>query len=211
MLLVVIVLTSVTYYNNAKNDRLPVLKPTDVNPELVDPSVRVAGSHTIADFELLDQRGKSVDNSVVDGKIYVADFFFSTCQTICPIMTGQMSRVATAFQGDQSVKFMSFSVLPDVDVPEVLNAYADKNKANYTQWKFITGDKKVIYELARKSYFTLKQAEVGNGDGGDSDFIHTNNFVLVDTKGQIRGYYDGTSLREVDQLIEDIELLKKNG
>jgi len=209
IIVLVALLTSIIYYFFLNKQTLPILSGTDVNPELVDPSVWKSGNHFIKDFTLTDQHGETTSQEFVEGKIYVTDFFFTTCQTICPIMTGQMHRVSDAFKEDNDIKFLSYTVLPDVDTPEVLREYANKNKVDYDQWRMLTGEKAVIYDMARKSYFTLKKSEVGEGDGGEG-FIHTNNFVLVDKENRIRGYYDGTSLKEINKLIEDIKILRRN-
>ena len=147
---------------------------------------------------------KKVTQKDYQGKIYVADFFFTRCQTICPIMATNMIKIQEAFAGDSKVMLLSHSVTPIMDSIPVLRNYADKNGVNDAKWNITTGTKKHIYELARKSYFAV----LDEGDGGDQDFIHTENFVLVDSKRRIRGYYDGTDLEEINQLIADIELLK---
>lgn len=180
-----------------------------VNPILVDPSLRNTLSHKVAGFDFIDQEGNHTDSSFVQGKIHVADFFFTTCQTICPIMSGKMSGVQEEFKDDPKVRFLSFSVLPEQDSVPVLSDYALAYGVPYTQWRLLTGDRKDIYQIARTSYFTLKPSETGKGDGGLSDFIHTNNFVLVDNESRIRGYYDGTSDPDMDRLKKDIRILSK--
>jgi protein SCO1/2 len=138
-------------------------------------------------------------------KIYVSDFFFTTCQTICPIMTHNMAKIQKEFNEDDSVMLLSHSVTPEIDSVTVLRDYADRKGVVDVKWNVTTGDKKHIYELARKSYFAV----VDEGDGGVQDFIHTENFILVDKKRQIRGYYDGTQDEEMDRLITDIKTLQK--
>jgi protein SCO1/2 len=120
-----------------------------------------------------------------------------------------MESVASKFDPSDDIRFLSFSVIPEEDSVEALNAYAQAYGVNYDQWRLLTGDKEVIYELARKSYFTLKPTEVGKGDGGTSDFIHTNNFVLIDSRQRIRGYFDGTSDLDMERLLKDIEILQE--
>ena len=198
---------AVAYYFNSKEKALPVLSPAQVNPMLVDKSLRNVTEHKVKGFTFTDQEGHSTDSLFVQGKIHVADFFFTTCQTICPIMTGKMGVVQEKFKDNEQVKFLSFSVLPEQDSVAVLKEYATAYEVPYTQWRLLTGSRTEIYSLARKSYFTLKPAETGQGDGGISDFIHTNNFVLVDAKAQIRGYYDGTSDLEMERLEKDIKNL----
>jgi protein SCO1/2 len=187
---------------------LPVIQPKDVKKEMVDPELLQIGmGHRIGDFTLLNQYGESITLERVKGKVFVAEYFFTTCGTICPKMTDQMTRVQERFRGNEDVKILSFTVNPDYDTVQVLFEYAQKYGAEKNQWHFLTGSKEELYGLARKSFFVLKPAEAMNlGDAG-SDFIHTNNFVLVDQQLRIRGYYDGTSISEVNELMEDIELL----
>jgi protein SCO1 len=187
---------------------LPIIQPKDVKKEMVDPELLQIGmGHRIGDFTLLNQYGESITLEKVKGKVFVAEYFFTTCGTICPKMTEQMTRVQERFRGNDDVKILSFTVNPDYDTVQVLLEYAQKYGAEKDQWHFLTGSKEELYRLARKSFFVLKPAEAMNlGDAG-SDFIHTNNFVLVDQQLRIRGYYDGTSISEVNELMEDIELL----
>lgn len=191
----------VAYYFLSKPKNVPVIQPSKVNPILVDESVRGAKDHRVAHFALHDQEGNITDSTFTAGKLHVADFFFTTCQTICPIMSGKMDDLAQRFDPeDDDIRFLSFSVLPEEDSVAVLHDYAQAYGVRYAQWRLLTGSRADIYALARKSYFTLKPAEVGEGDGGTSDFIHTNNFVLVDEQGRIRGYFDGTSDFDIDRL-----------
>lgn len=186
--------------------RLPIYNPADVNPRLVDKSVKhVRKNHKIADFSLINQNGENITQEDYKDKIYVADFFFTRCQSICPIMTNNMAKIQMKFKEDNSIMFLSHSVTPIMDSIPVLREYADMKGVIDSKWNVTTGDKKHIYELARKSYFAV----VDEGDGGDQDFIHTENFVLVDKKRQIRGYYDGTNEEEMVELVEDIKLLQE--
>ncbi len=184
---------------------LKIYSPKDLNPDLVDEDQRdVYKNHRIRDFELVNQFGDTVNNRFLEGKIYVADFFFTTCPAICPVMSNELERVQDAFDDDKQIHIVSHSVQPEYDSPEVLKEYAALHQANPNQWTFLTGDKAEIYSLARKSYFAVTT----DGDGGINDFIHTENFILVDTKKRIRGFYDGTSSQDVDRLIKDIKILK---
>ena len=187
---------------------LPIIQPKDVKKEMVDPELLQIGmGHRIGDFTLLNKYGESITLEKVKGKVFVAEYFFTTCGTICPKMTEQMTRVQERFRGNDEVKILSFTVNPDYDTVQVLLEYAQKYGVEKDQWHFLTGSKEELYRLARKSFFVLKPAEAINlGDAG-SDFIHTNNFILVDQQLRIRGYYDGTSISEVNELMEDIELL----
>lgn len=184
--------------------KLPVYSPADVNPRLVDQSVKhVRRNHRISDFKLTNQNGKIITQKEYENTIYVADFFFTRCQTICPIMSNNMKRIQTYFEKNDQVKLLSHSVTPIMDSVPILKDYALKQGANDAVWNITTGSKQHIYELARKSYFAV----LDEGDGGKQDFIHTENFILVDKKRQIRGFYDGTNFEDITRLISDIELL----
>ena len=185
-------------------ERLPVYNPSDVNPRLVDFSIQhVKNNHKIADFELLNQNGDTITTETYKDKIYVADFFFTRCATICPIMTTNMAVLQDHFITDDEVLFLSHSVTPIMDSIPILKQYALDKGVIDGKWHITTGNKKHIYELARKSYFAVLE----EGDGGAQDFIHTEQFVLVDAKRQIRGFYDGTDKKEIERIIKDIEIL----
>ena len=191
-----------------KEKPLPVINPVDLEMEMVDPEMlRIGSGHHVADFSFLNQEGETITQAEVEGKVYVAEYFFTTCGTICPKMNDQMRRIQFEFADNENVRLMSFTVDPEVDTVAQMKRYADDHGAKKGQWHFLTGSKEDLYMLARKSFFVLKPAEAENlGDVG-SDFIHTNNFVLVDQKGRLRGYYDGTSKKKVDELMLDIERL----
>ena len=190
---------------------LPVINPVDVASEMVDSNMtRIGFGHKIKEFSFVDQEGNVFGSKQLDDKIYVAEYFFTTCGTICPIMNAQMARVQTAFQNNLDVQIVSFTVDPETDTVEQMKRYAQMHNANNKQWHFLTGKKEDLYKLARTNFFILKPAEAENQGDAGSDFIHTNNFVLVDRNKQIRGYYDGTSEKEVEQLIADIQKLLKN-
>jgi len=193
------------YYLLTPKKVLPVYNPADVNPKLVDPTVKhIRSNHKIANFELINQNGETITQDVYKGKIYVADFFFTRCQTICPVMTTNMTDLQEYYKNDSTVLFLSHSVTPVIDSISVLRAYADKKGVIDAKWNLVTGDKKHIYNLARKSYFAV----LDEGDGGEQDFIHTEQFILVDKQRQIRGFYDGTDKKEVQRIIKDIKILK---
>ena len=187
--------------------RLPVFNPSDVNPKLVDESiVHVRRNHKVADFKLINQNGDTITQADYENKIYVADFFFTRCMTICPVMTNNIGKLQEVFLNDDDVKFLSHSVTPVIDSVSVLKEYAIKKGVVDKKWNITTGPKAHIYELARKSYFAV----LDEGDGGLQDFIHTENFVLVDKKRQIRGFYDGTDNEDIQRLIDDIKILQHN-
>ncbi|ULC59868.1 SCO family protein [Flaviramulus sp. BrNp1-15] len=185
---------------------LPIYQPTMVNTELVDSTIQYQKKyHKIANFSLTNQNGKTITQNDYKDKIYVADFFFTTCQTICPIMTDHMVDIQKEILNDNEVMLLSHSVTPKIDSVAQLKRYAIKKGVNDAKWNLVTGDKKQIYELARKSYLAVKD----NGDGGPFDMVHTENFMLIDKKRQIRGFYDGTNPEDISRLLDDIKILKK--
>ena len=199
--------------NSSNNEKpLKVYNPIDVESEMVDKDlIRKGFGHRIQAFSFIDQTGRPYGSEDLNGKIYVAEYFFTTCGTICPKMNAQMQRVQEAFKGNDQFKIVSFTVDPETDSVAQMKNYAEGHLADPKQWHFLTGDKTDLYKLARRSFFVLKPAEALNQGDVGSDFIHTNYFVLVDTKKRIRGYYDGTNSQEVDQLIEDIKQLFTEG
>jgi protein SCO1/2 len=206
LLLFTIVGVPVFYHLVKTEDKLPIYNPADINPKLVDESVRnKTKNHTVGDFKLINQNGEVITNKNYDGKIYVADFFFTRCQTICIAMAYNMSELQEHFKNDDEVMFLSHSVTPVMDSVPVLRAYADAKGVIDGKWNVTTGDKKHIYDLARKSYFAV----LDEGTGDEDDFIHTENFVLIDKNRRIRGSYDGTKKKNMQKIITDIELLKK--
>ena len=194
------------FYNLLKVDKkLKVYSPADVNPRLVDFSMKhITKDHTIADFKLSNQNGEIITNNTYANKIYVADFFFTRCQSICIAMAYNMSELQDFYKNDRDIMFLSHSVTPVMDSVAVLKEYAERKGVIDEKWNVTTGSKKDIYELARKSYFAV--LDEGNGD--EDDFIHTEQFVLVDKERRIRGYYDGTEKEEMLKLKEDIALLR---
>ncbi len=189
---------------------LKIFNPVDVEPELVDKSLLRKGiGHKIQNFSFTDQLGKKFGSKEVKNKIYVAEYFFTTCGTICPKMNLQMHRVHQEFKKNSNFEILSFTVDPETDTVQQLFSYAEAHDANHQAWHFLTGNKTDLYNLARKSYFVLKPAETRNQGDIGSDFIHTQYFVLVDKQARIRGYYDGTDEKKVDLLIHDIHLLFK--
>ena len=198
------IIISVMYQALDPKRVLPVYQPNDVSTELVDTTIQhVKKYHTIADFSLTNQNGEKVTEADYEDRIYVADFFFTTCQTICPIMTDHMVRIQEELKNDQEVLLLSHSVTPEIDSVAQLKKYAREKGVNDSKWNLVTGDKQEIYELARKSYLAAKDQPYS-----EYDLIHTENFVLVDKKRRIRGFYDGTQSEDIDRLLEDIAVLK---
>lgn len=194
------------FYQLLKVDkRLKIYNPIDVNPRLVDYSVKhITKNHTIADFELTNQNGEIITNKDYENKIYIADFFFTRCQSICIAMAYNMSELQAYYKDDNELMFLSHSVTPFIDSVSVLKEYADKKGVIDGKWNVTTGSKKHIYELARKSYFAV----LDEGSGDENDFIHTEQFILVDKEKRIRGYYDGTDKKDIEKLKEDLVVLK---
>ncbi|NRT14578.1 protein SCO1/2 [Flavobacterium sp. 28A] len=207
---VFIVFSTITlylFYNALKPSKsLPIFNPADVNPELVDSTVQyISKYHTVADFSFTNQNGKTITQKDYEGKIYVADFFFTTCGSICPKMTANLFEVQKAIINNPKVMLLSHTVFPEVDSVPVLKAYAEKYGVDDKKWNLVTGDKKEIYTMARKSYLAVKLGKPSEL----YDMVHTENFVLVDAKRRVRGFYDGTKKEDIKKLIEDIAFLSK--
>jgi protein SCO1 len=204
-LLIFSAITISLFYNALKPAKsLPIYNPADVNPEMVDSTMQYKSKyHTIADFSFTNQNGTIITHKDYEGKVYVADFFFTTCGSICPKMTTHLVEVQRAFRDNPKVKILSFTVMPDVDTISVLKEYAKINGVIDSKWNLVTGDKKAIYAMARKSFLAVKQGKPDEL----YDMVHTENFVLVDTKKRVRGFYDGTKIEEITRLIEDINWL----
>ena len=200
----VLILTA--FYKILKPERvLPIYQPAQVNPELVDSSIQYQKKyHKINNFALVNQNGERITQADYDGKIYVADFFFTTCQTICPIMTEHMYEIQQKTLSDPDILLLSHSVTPEIDSVAQLQRYAKKKGVIDSKWNLVTGDKKQIYDLARTSYLAVKTT----GNGGLYDMIHTENFMLIDANKQIRGFYDGTDPEAIKTLLDDIKVLK---
>ncbi len=160
--------------------------------------------HSIPPFSLVNQDGKTITDKDYEGKIYVADYFFTSCKSICPVMTTELLRVQEKFaykNGD--VQILSHTVDPENDSVKVLKTYSKMVHADTKLWNFVTGDKKQLYRLAREGYLVNAM----QGDGGKDDFIHSEFLVLVDKEKHIRGIYDGTNIKSVNDLLDDINVL----
>jgi protein SCO1/2 len=207
-LIIVTVLSTIIlslFYSALKPKKnLPIYNPSMVNPELVDSTIQyISKYHSIADFSFTNQNGKTITQKDYEGKIYVADFFFTTCGSICPKMTNNLVEVQKAFINNPKVMLLSHTVFPETDSVSVLKKYANKNGVIDSKWNLVTGDKKQIYSLARKSYLAVKLGKPEEL----YDMVHTENFVLVDSKRRVRGFYDGTNKEDIERLIEDITFL----
>lgn len=204
-LLSVIILTLI--YSQLKVEpRLPYIKAQNVDKKLVDSTLQYSKQRQrIGDFKLINQNNETITQENYKDKIYIADFFFTTCQTICPIMTSNMADIQHELKNDTVVKLLSHSVIPNYDTPKVLKEYAIKKGVDDTKWNLVTGSQEQIFTLARKHYLAVQDIP---GTEDDLDMVHTENFMLIDKKGFIRGYYDGTNTEAIAQLLEDIETLK---
>jgi protein SCO1/2 len=206
LLILSVIIISIIYQILKPNEVLPIFQPAKVNAELVDSTIQhVKKYHAISDFSLINQNGKTITQEDYNDKIYIADFFFTTCQTICPIMTDHMVEIQNNLKNDPDILLLSHTVTPEIDSVPQLKKYAIKKGVDDTKWNLVTGEKKEIYKLARKSYLAVKT----DGNGDEYDMIHTENFILVDKKKRIRGFYDGTNENDIQQLLEDIAILKR--
>jgi len=180
---------------------LPVLYAEDSTQ--VDGHWKITKAQTISDFEFIDQKGKMLSSKDLTGKIYVTEFFFTTCGSICPTMSNQLQRLQDKIK-DKPVVILSHTIDPDKDTPKILKEYAQKYDAQYGKWYFLTGNKEKIYDLALKDY---KLSALDVGDVITPDFAHTAKLTLVDKQGRIRGYYTGTDPKEIDRLAAEIDIL----
>ena len=205
LILVFVVGSTAAYQILQPKPRLPIYNPSDLNPAVVDDDLeRVGRGHRIGDFDLVDQWGNKADSSLLQGKIYVADFFFTTCPTICIDMGANFQRIQETYKDQERFHLVSHTVMPEIDTVEVMHAYGERMGAIKGKWHLLTGEKQELYRMARREYFAVME----QGTSFDEhDFIHTENVILVDEKKRIRGFYDGTSDLDIDRLIGDIQIL----
>ena len=205
LILVFVVGSTAAYQILQPKPRLPIYNPSDLNPAVVDDDLeRVGRGHRIGDFDLIDQWGNKADSSLLQGKIYVADFFFTTCPTICIDMGANFQRIQETYKDQERFHLVSHTVMPEIDTVEVMHAYGERMGAIKGKWHLLTGEKRELYRMARREYFAVME----QGTSFDEhDFIHTENVILVDEKKRIRGFYDGTSDLDIDRLIGDIQIL----
>ena len=202
LILKIILICSIVFYFGCTEKKSSVLLPIYGEKKII------AGDtiyHQIASFNLTNQIGQVVNQNTTKNKIYIANFFFASCQSICPMMSNQLQEVQKAFLADDSVLILSHSVNPLHDTVAVLNNYADTYGAKTNKWHLLTGNKKQIYDLAKTSYLV----NAFEDDGSPEGFLHSELFLLIDKKARIRGMYDGTNTSEVKKLIEDVKLLKQ--
>ena len=202
----IVVMTSFYFILQPKVS-LPIYSPSMVSEELVEEDIRyVKKYHSISNFSLTNQNGELINQEFYQNKIYIADFFFTTCPDNCTKMTENMGYLQNELKNQTDVLLVSFSVTPNIDSVSVLRAYADLKGVDDSKWNLFTGSKKDIYELARKSFLVAKN----DGDGGKYDMIHTENFVLIDKENRIRGFYDGTNEVEMNKLLKDVKILQNS-
>lgn len=202
LILKIILICSIVFYFGCTEKKSSVLLPIYGEKKII------AGDtiyHQIASFNLTNQIGQVVNQNTTKNKIYIANFFFASCQSICPMMSNQLQEVQKAFLADDSVLILSHSVNPLHDTVAVLSNYADTYGAKTNKWHLLTGNKKQIYDLAKTSYLV----NAFEDDGSPEGFLHSELFLLIDKKARIRGMYDGTNTSEVKKLIEDVKLLKQ--
>jgi protein SCO1 len=209
ILFAVLVLPSIAYLllstGKHRFKHLPFYGPREADLSKMSGNVPDTIYHTIPDFSLYNQEGKKVSLAAFENKFLVVNFFFATCPGICPKMTSQLYRVQKKFPAMRDLRILSFSVNPEHDSVPVLRDYGRKHMINPTKWHLLTGDKKQIYDLARKGFFL----DAGEGNGSTEDFIHSEQVALVDKDRRIRGYYDGTNAKEIDRLMDEIKVLSQ--
>ena len=205
---IIIVLFGILVWINftPKTITLPILNPEDIDPNLIDTTL-VFGNHDhrIPDFKFQNQEDRIITQDEFSNKIYVANFFFTTCPSICPTLMKHTKLIQDEFIDDGNILLISHTVYPEHDSVQVLNAFAELNGINSEKWHLVTGKKHDIYELSRKGYFAISYDSSREKDA----FIHTENVILIDKERRIRGIYTGTRLHEINRLIEDIYILKK--
>lgn len=203
----ILVLLMVFTFCNCKNDKtiktvdkLPYFNSADFTPEWKK------GQHKIPKFSFTNQNGEAITNKTYQGKIYIADFFFTSCSGICPKLTKSMSSLQETYKNEDDILMLSHTVMPWKDSVPLLKSYAVKNDINDKKWNLVTGNKDALYNIARRGYFA---DEDFTKTKDESDFIHTENFILIDKDGFIRGVYNGTLPIDVERLKRHIDILKK--
>lgn len=200
-----LILVALLSCGQAKKERLPFYNTPDFTPQWLNAGDKAYISiHTIAPFSFTDQDGKTTSNKEVEGKIYVANFFFTTCTSICPKMMNNLKKIQEAFADNKEVLILSHSVMPERDSVQRLSDYANHFHIHSSQWHLLTGDKDAIYTMARQSYFADEETGYNKTS---NEFLHTENCVLIDRKGRIRGVYNATLELEMEKLIDHIKLL----
>ena len=188
-----------------KKEQLPFYNTPDFTPQWLSSTDKGMNSvHIISPFSFINQIGETITNKTVEGKIYVANFFFTTCTSICPKMMNNLKKIQNLFQNDKGILILSHSVMPERDSVQRLTAYAERFHIE-EQWHLLTGNKTEIYNMARRSYFADEESGYRKNS---NEFLHTENCVLIDKKGRIRGVYNATLELEIDKLIDHIKILQ---
>ncbi|WP_297335440.1 SCO family protein [Algoriphagus sp.] len=182
---------------------LPVLYQNGIDDPFGECTSVDSTQHVIPDFTFVNQEGNATGRSDMEGKVTIVDFFFTSCPSICPVMSKEMERVNDMFRNEDQVRIMSISIDPEYDTPEILKEYAERHGANPGKWDFLSGPKEETYDLARCG-FALPTLD---GAGNPDDFVHSDKFVLIDEQGRIRGYYSGTNREDVDLLMLETKVL----
>ncbi len=197
-----------TKEKESRVDRLPYYEEATFTPRWLSyEEVESPDFHRVREFQLINQEGDTITRNTFEGKVYVTDFFFSYCPGICPKMTSNMATLQREFLNDDEVLLLSHTVTPGHDSVATLKRYARKHDINSEKWHLATGDRDLIYELGRHTYFIEEDLGL---EKKENEFIHTENFVLVDQKGYLRGIYNGLNKASIEQLIADIKTLKKD-
>lgn len=202
LLLPVLIFLFLKGFGNNEYD-LPIFFQKGVDNPFKECPVTDSTQHYIPDFTFINQEGKPIGRSQMEGKITVVDFFFTSCLSICPVMSKELSRVNDMFREEPRAQLMSISIDPEFDTPQVLKQYADEHEAIAGKWHFLSGPKLETFQLARCG-FVLPALD---GNGVPDDFVHSDKFILIDAEGRIRGYYSGTTREQVDLLILEMKIL----
>lgn len=203
-LLALIPLAFIAWYFIAKKEAAPVRYLPYFGPKFAQNKTDTS-YHSVPDFEFTNQNGELVNQNIIKNKIYVTEYFFTTCKTICPVMNDHLTDIYKEFKNEKDFLILSHTVDPETDSIALLKAYADAHGVKDNRWQFVTGNKKDLYRIARKGYLITPE----DGKGDEDDFIHTQNFALIDKERRIRGYYDGTDSAEISRLKQDIRILLK--
>lgn len=202
LLIPVLIFTFLRGFGTNEYD-LPIFFEKGVDNPFLECPIGDTTQHYIPDFTFINQDGVSMGRSDMQGKITIFDFFFTSCPSICPVMSSEMERVQDMFRDEPQVQIMSISIDPEYDSPEVLKEYANKHQAKSGKWYFLSGPVDQTYQLAKCGFII----PTINGNGVPDDFVHSDKFVLVDDLGRIRGYYSGTNREDVDLLMLETKVL----
>lgn len=203
----ILLLISCSEKKISEQESLPFFNQADWTPQWIKPTdLKYSKIHKIPAFSFLNQDGKIITEKNVEGKIYIANFFFTSCRSICTKMSNNMSLLQKEYINDEDIYILSHTVNPETDSISRLKKYAEEHQINSKKWSLLTGEKSTIYHLAKKEYFAGDS--IGFYQSGN-EFLHTENFILIDKKRRIRGVYNGTLLVEIERIKEDIAILKK--